>query len=162
MKLSDVRFDSAQVDGIWVTFYGDLEFLIAREGNPEYNEAMRVALRPHAEEARDSELTDQTFEELRKRVSSEHVVKGWRNMQDDEGNEIEYSPEKAYEILNDPAYEELWLFVVVQSRKYEKYRRHSIKRAEGNSLNGSTGKLSGVASKRTSKRSSEEESESKL
>ncbi len=72
------------------------------------------------------------LDEITTRCLAETILLGWANLDDDDGNPIPYSPEKAYEILQDPANDPLRQFVVEAASDREAFAHKVEADALGN------------------------------
>jgi hypothetical protein len=103
-SLSKFRFDmDKSVQGVWVPFAADIEVKIARLYNPEFNRYYAEIREPHLTRLRNKNGQDKTGAELMKDAVANCIIKDWKNLQDDDGKTIKYSPEKALEIISDEA-----------------------------------------------------------
>ena len=107
MKLGQAfaaRADLEQ-EGVWIPVYGPkgdkAEILLARAGgrNSAYDAAMLRAGRPHRRLLEAGMAPPQLMDEILAEVYAETVVKGWRGLEDEDGNPIPYSRAKAAELL---------------------------------------------------------------
>lgn len=121
-----------ETNGKWVDYYAGIELLIARSGNPAYNECMRSLVEPITEEIRDDKTTVQDWAALLLKVRAKTVLLGWRNLDDKEGNPIPYSAEKAEEFFNDPELKDFYKFVRETSESAETYLKRVAKETLGN------------------------------
>lgn len=102
-SLSKFRLDiDKSVEGQWFPFAEGIEVKIARMHNAEYDKYLDELRQPHIHQIRTGTLDVKTFDEITKKAMAKCVIRDWKNLQDEKGKEIKYSPEKAYEILNDP------------------------------------------------------------
>jgi len=87
--------------GKWFSIdpWGDSEFLLAYQGNPEFKQYHAELLRPYRVELSAGTMSEETREEIETKALSEKIVLGWKNVQNGTGEEIPYSPEKAAELL---------------------------------------------------------------
>lgn len=60
------------------------------------------------------------------------VVAGMRGLYDDEGNEVEYTPELGAQILADPYNADVKEWVVLQAKQYGRYYREEVEKDAGN------------------------------
>lgn len=114
----------AAEQGVWRTvFDGAAELKIARFNNPKHN-AMLRRLREENEDV----LKDDTTEEAQAKLleisglaMAETVLTDWRGILDEDGNELPYSKEAAFDLLKN--YEEFADVVFNLSLETEQYRR---------------------------------------
>lgn len=76
-------------------------FIVARQhrSNKQYRKAADAALRPYRRQIELKTLADDTAETVLMDVFVNTLLKGWRNVQDEKGREIEFSPENAKELF---------------------------------------------------------------
>lgn len=132
--LNQVRSDlSKERRGVWCEYELGIKILIARSTHPEYQKAMRKALKAKRLERGSrvsvSDLLDEIFIDDQEVVSilapplAKHILLDWQNIEDDNGNLIPYSQEKALEILIDPELRDFFNFTLAQSSNQTLYRK---------------------------------------
>lgn len=149
-SLASFRTDPrASADGVWLNFVTgeqeldprfcrDLCVKIARMGNPKYQAAiMRSgAAMQSAVDVGNSDATNAKAEAVTRECVAKHILVGWSNLYDGDGEDAEivpYSQEKALEIINDPSYVDFYEAVLRMSRRQELFR-HVVKESDaGNS-----------------------------
>ena len=107
MKLSNMaRNVEGAEKGVWITgAYEDLDLLIASTDSREYKDMLQKLMKPYTKNKAYLNMSDEKFEnEIHNKCIAKHILLGWKNMVDDEGNEIPYSEKLAYEILCDPQF----------------------------------------------------------
>lgn len=123
-KLNSLRIDAKKVSGgVWCKYENDIEFLIARKPNPAFDEFMENEIGPHLASIRAGTFDKELDRQITKKAIAHTVLLGWENLQDDEGNDIPYSPEKAFEILTDPEFADIYKFILIMSSSQDLYRR---------------------------------------
>ena len=114
-KLSQFRIDvDKSVDGIWRKFGSDIEVKIARWNNPAFKNYLAELRAPYLNQLRrrtDDKELERTIDDLDKKAAARFVIRDWKNMEDDGGKAIAYTPEKAFEFISDPAYEYFYNYV---------------------------------------------------
>ena len=99
-KISSLSTDEDKVQGgTWIDFGGGAEVKIAKVGNDNYNREMRQLGKPIIRQARLGSAEEETLRPVFIKVVARTVILGWKNIQDDEGNDVEYSILKAEEYL---------------------------------------------------------------
>lgn len=134
-KLRTIKTDSAaERDGVWMKYPGtDIEIKIARFGNPSF-EADSREFRTLAKQAKDGvELTERESKDAVAPAVARHLVKDWRNLEDDDGAAIPFSQERAVELLKTPELHDLYDWIVAQSRNADRFRRAEVAATVGNS-----------------------------
>ncbi len=132
MKLKSIKKDvNAAEAGVWINkVMDDLDLKIASAGNRKYIEALRNAMKPYQRNYKS--LGDDLFLEIQNKCVAKHILVDWRNLQDDEGNDIPYSYEKAFELLQDPENEEFRKLVISLSEESEVFRKEALEGLAGN------------------------------
>ena len=99
------------------------EFLIARDNNDNYGEAIAEALNEHAEalEKKD-DAAKKLSEKLMIDVVAKHILKGWKNVKY-KGKMLDYSIENAKTLL---AHKDFLTFVRTTSRNRDLYKAKLI------------------------------------
>jgi len=123
-KLSSLKIDHEKVNkGVLCEFADGVKFLIARKPNDAFEEFMHKEIEPHLASIRAGVFDNELDKQITKKAYAHTVLLGWEGLEDDKGNPVEYSPEKAFEILNDPDYEDIYRFVVIMSNSQNLYRK---------------------------------------
>lgn len=102
-KLSKFAIDlESAKNGVTVDLGDGLSVTVAQAGagNPRYQKVLRQLLKPYERQLKANTLDDDVFEDQVTKAYVEAVLLGWKGLEDDEGNEITYSKDKAYEILS--------------------------------------------------------------
>ncbi len=103
MDISKERIDAVKSkDGVWYTLDSETSLLIANATSKHYQNVLRGKMRQHLKELRTNTLTDEVQDSLTTETIAECVLLDWKGLKEN-GEDIVYSPEKALEILNDPA-----------------------------------------------------------
>ena len=118
--------------GVWVDYGEGLEFLIAKMSNPQYMAEIRKQVREKRVQFRHGKVSDEETEEMTIKAVAKTVLLGWKNLQGEDGKDIPYSQEKAYEILSDPCYRDLYTFIIEVSAEKETFALEARKEAVGN------------------------------
>lgn len=100
-EVSGVRIEFAEAqndDGTIPTF------ILSRLGksNTAYTKAMEAETRPYRRQMELGTMKNEVAEELFKKVFVNTVLKGWENVQDEDGKEIPFSPANALNLINAP------------------------------------------------------------
>jgi hypothetical protein len=101
MKISKFRTNAdAEIDGVWVPVGEGLELRVARIGNPRYKAMIRNAGKSQRMATQLTGNIDMdAIEELTLKAIANHVLLDWKNLEDDDGDQIPYSVDKAMELL---------------------------------------------------------------
>lgn len=106
MRISRFRTDATKEnEGVWVPLGAPddpdgFQLKIARLGNPAYEEMLRKIGKPYVRAIRMGTADPKVIADLQKKAMAKHVLKDWKGLQDDDGNPIPYSVEKAYELMS--------------------------------------------------------------
>lgn len=124
LDLRSIAVDPDKVSkGSWVDFMG-AKFLVARYNNREAEAARAVAMHElYTELMKKEEPSDQDqkkLQDIQVRVMADHVLLGWKNLSLD-GKTLKYSHDKAYEILSNEEFQDLYNFVWQESFKRENF-----------------------------------------
>lgn len=110
-KITEIKSDMEKVEkGKWFDYALGIKLLIANIHNSKYRKMRTRLLRPHQRRLK-SMSGDETLEILKPAIAK-HLLIGWRNIEDEKGNEIPYSSENALEFFNDPSLADLFTFVI--------------------------------------------------
>lgn len=141
-KISNFRMDTKKEnDGVWVQAGAGLELLVARITATKYEEFIKAKAKPFGRMLRShADLMSGELDDVVKEGVSKFILLGWKNLQDDNGNDIVYSQAKALELLS--AYPDLYRMVVDFASDAALFRAESKESALGNSETSSTGNSS--------------------
>jgi hypothetical protein len=132
-KLSSVRSDpDLESKGVWCTFEGSMKFLIARSGNPAYNERLRRLREPLIQNIRARDIDPEKIEAVVRECIAHHVLLDWQNVEDDKGEPIRYTPEVGLKVLADPAYRDVYQFVKNMADNSALFRKAVVEVSLGN------------------------------
>ena len=117
-------------DGVWRYYDDETSFKICKWQNAEYQAALRKALSPHKQGIRVAKMSEKRLIETERKVMAKTILVGWKNLTDGD-KEVPYSVEKAYELLSDPRYSEIEMFVREIALTEANYRREELNEAMG-------------------------------
>ena len=100
--------EKAELNGVWVGL-GDnedgteIEVLLSRtsDANKPYKKAIRKAVAPISRQLEMETISEEKSESIFRSVFATKVLLGWRNVRDEDDNEIEYNKENAIKLLTD-------------------------------------------------------------
>lgn len=118
--------------GVLFQYHAGITLRIARFDNGAYKEHVRKAMKPHTHAIQHDMLPEGVAEKIAKEAAAKHILVGWESVTDDNGNIVEYSPERALAYFNDPKLADFFKDVTAFSRQLERYRIDSVERTEGN------------------------------
>lgn len=100
-----------------------IAFRIARAGggNVAFAKVMEAKMKPYRRQLQTDTLDPKVAERILREVYAEAVILGWENVQDEDGNEMEFSVENCIKLLTDLP--ELYLEIQQSSQKTALYRQ---------------------------------------
>lgn len=121
------------VKGIWFPYKEyDIQLLVARLGNVEYEKAMTTRVRKDSKALTSkTALTDKALE-CQTEIMAEFILLGWSGVFDDEGKEILYTPELGLKYFNDPEYHWFYKFVQQCANDADRFEEETRKAEKGN------------------------------
>ncbi len=102
---------SKEENGVWQDFDEDISVCIRRLNSEASSKARDEAEKPHRINARNKALSEETMEDIATRQLAYGVIADWKGIKDEDGNEIPYSGEQAYEFLSDPELKDFRIFI---------------------------------------------------
>ena len=127
-------------EGVWETYPGtDLQLLIARLRTPAFERATRQLIKPTARRGTSATATERESMDKLAPAVAQYVLLGWKNLDDENGQPIAYSYEKALELLRTPELHDLYSFVLEIAGDAETYRQDYLQDSAKNSGSASTG-----------------------
>ena len=131
MKFKGFQTDATkEAEGVWIPVVEDLQLLIARMNNPKFEEAVRKLSKPHLRQIRRGTFSSDREKEIVQRALANHVLLGWKNLEDNDDKPIEYSKEKAYELLGQSR--DFYDMVMDYANDAELFKQEEMEEAEGN------------------------------
>lgn len=128
-KLRDLAVDRKKsVDGIPVDF-GGITFYVARNGNPLHREALR---RLAGERRRQGRVDEKTVQSIEREAFALGCIRGWQEMEDEDGSEIPFSQETAVAIMTDEEYDPVYGYLASVAIDADQYRSERIVETAGN------------------------------
>jgi hypothetical protein len=102
VRLSELKVDAKkESEGVWVDVAEGLRLLVASGDSQAYRKYRNKLLKPYLHRVRSRTMSVEDMEKVTRQAMARHVLLGWENLDDDEGNPIPYSREKALEILTE-------------------------------------------------------------
>lgn len=106
MDLKNLKTDpTKELEGVWEDFGEGTQILIARIGNKNYEKRLKELALPYKRQIRTNTISEDVYEDLLNKAVAKTIILDWKNLKED-GKEIKYSPEKAYELISNPAYKD--------------------------------------------------------
>jgi hypothetical protein len=135
-------------EGVWVDCGGDLRLKVARMGNPAYEEEIRKLAKPFMRQMRLGTMSMEDMEGLAMKAVAKHIIQDWENLEDDSGEPIQFSKDKALELFNE--YRDFYNIVKEVASEAEIFRSDEMEEAAGNSEATCDGNSNGESTKSTS------------
>ena len=127
MRLGTLAYDkSKEEDGVWCDGPEGLRLKIARIGNPQYQSYLRKLA---SKAKRTSQLVENS-EGWTIKATAHHILKGWENLQDDDGKDIPFSVPIAEEFL--ARYSDLLQMVQEFATDMDLFRKEELEESAGN------------------------------
>lgn len=119
-------------EGRWFSYINGVDLKISRIGSTKYKRALVSAISQNKEWIDDeSEKSKEIQRRIMAELYADFILKDWRGLKDEHGNEIKFSREIAIEILEDESYEHLYNFISVKgselSNYYESKKEEALK-----------------------------------
>ena len=147
-KISSIMLDLDRVEhGTWVKHPSGVTLCVASINSKAYKQAREQAMKPYLRDMRSGTLTYDDISEILKPAAAEHLLLGWRGLEDDQGKPIPYSVGKALEYFKDPRFDEFYRFVLEIAGEAEVYRQAVLEESEKNSSTSSGGNSPGDSKK---------------
>lgn len=125
----------AEQEGVWIEFGSDgARVLIARQGNPRYQETIRRLRRPYAN-FRAGQIPEAIALEIFRKVTAETVLLGWEGITLD-GKPLPYSYDNALKLITD--YPDFHEMVTTASSNLANFQIEVDEERAGNSSKSST------------------------
>lgn len=131
-KLSQISVDLGKAASGREVDYMGVTLIVASAQNPAFKRARNKAFDKVVSKLRRGKLSNERVAQLQAPAVAEHILVGWRDLQDDDGNAIPYSKEKALELLSDPSLADLYDTVMVASNEVADFMAKGDEDAEGN------------------------------
>lgn len=142
MKISTFKTnEQREQEGVWEDAGGGLRLKVARLGNLRYEEYLRQTGKPYARQMRHGTVDNKVLEDLIRQAMARHVLLDWENLDDEQGNPIPYSHEKALELLT--KYRDFHQMVLEIAQDARLFKEQDLEEARGNSAAVSAGSSSG-------------------
>lgn len=123
-KISDFQIDpTKEREGVWVWFLDDIRLRIGRHKGVLFSARLaEIRVAEQYGKTRDSDRIEAELELSVKQGAAQYLLRDWENVLDDDGKEIPYSPTVALKFFTDPAFQELYDFVLHTARKRSLFR----------------------------------------
>lgn len=134
-----------EVGGQWVDYDDQIpagtgiRLLLARAGNPRYQEMLRREREPILDQIRTKKVDASALEAVTRKCLAHTVFLGWANVTDEDGKELVYTPELGIMVLSEPQYRDLAAFIRDFASDRENFRKKREEGSLGNSVPSSSG-----------------------
>lgn len=133
-NIESIKTDlNKQANGVWVDFAEGIRLKIARAKNPKYIELLRDLVEPERKAIREDKLDIDNLADIVLEVRAKTILLDWENIEDNDGNSIPYSSEKAMEFFKNPELNDFYVFVVAVSENADQFKKDLVKDSEKNS-----------------------------
>ncbi len=137
MKLHSVKGNVTKMeDGVWEKIADDFEVRVAHQNTPAYTAFLHKNARGHGRAFLKGTLDAKAIEAITpliKEATARYLLLDWKGLQDDNGEEIPFSTDKAVEILTDQAYQSLFTMITEISQDETLFRDIEDEDDAGNS-----------------------------
>jgi hypothetical protein len=118
--------------GVWQEWDEEISFQIRRMNSDASQKAREEAEKPHKIKARNGTLSQDVLEDLAIHQIAYGLIADWKGITDDQGQEIPYSGEAAYEIFKDETLKDIRTFILQTALDRDLYKAEADKAALGN------------------------------
>lgn len=135
-KIEKLMIDKEKMDkGVWKDFAPftgvKVQLLIASSASQAYIDAVGRIIRDNLKDVRD-DVAGIKQHELLKPAVAQHILLGWKGIDDVDGNPLLYSAETALKLLNTPELFHLYDWVRVQAEITANFRKELLEESEKN------------------------------
>ena len=118
LNVQAIDMDKAS-DGVWFVFNDNISFKVARVRNPGHERALQ-AKDKQIQKLEERGGESKKLERLRVEIMARYILKDWKGLKDGEKN-LPYSESSAIEILLNPKYESIKLFILESATDYAEF-----------------------------------------
>lgn len=140
-KISSLKTDTKrETEGVWHDWYAGARLKVARARNPRFVAKIRKLsrnLRGIGRRGLRDDAAMEQLEDITRKAYAETILLDWSGLAGDDGKEIPYSKETAYDWLT--KYSDMYLDVQEMAEDAESYREDQIEESEKNSPSVSSG-----------------------
>ena len=118
-----------EVEGVDVTYYG-VTLTVARANNTNFKHQFRTLIAPYKYQMENNQnIPQDVSEDIMLKCYAKSILVGWKGLKDEDGKEIPYSNEKAYELLKED--EDAFEFVKNQSNNMDSFLNEEVNDTKG-------------------------------
>ena len=127
MKLAKFKQSLVKAEtGSTIDMGDGLKVTVARIGCKAYQDVIKKLTAPHQRAIRNKTLDDSVYETIMNKALAETILLGWEGLEDEHGEVIKYSKEKAYELLTDPEYKDFKDAISDLANEQEVFRQAEV------------------------------------
>ncbi len=126
-----VNKDKAE-NGVWFEFAPGFSLKVARFNSPKVQNYMRKKQKPYLRQINKGTLDEETSRNILRKTLSKFCLLGWKGLIDDDGKEIKYSEEKAFELLAEPDFLSEVIEIVQSRETFQDLDEADLEEATGN------------------------------
>ena len=116
---------SKEIDGVQVSYYG-VNLIVARANNTKFKHLFRTLTAPYKYQIENQQaIPEDVSEDIMLKCYAATILVGWNNFIDPDGNEVPYSKENAYTLLEDD--DDVYEFVKNQSNNMDIFLTKEVK-----------------------------------
>lgn len=122
-------------DGHWfpLALIEGVEVKVARAGNPEYKKVLKRLYKPYTKQLRrGKDVASEVEDRIQLDLLIDTLLKDWKGMPGDDGQDVPFSKDAAKELLSDPVFKELKDEIIGFSEEFEAYQDEMDEELEKN------------------------------
>lgn len=112
----------AQEEGVWHSLGGGIQVNLRRINSKKANAVNDKYMEPLQAMYPEGDFPEDAQREVLLRQISEGLVADWKGIKDDEGKDLKFSPEVAYDLLSDPSLDDFNLKLLSLSSNMKHYK----------------------------------------
>ena len=127
MKLTKFKQNLVKAeDGATIDMGDGLKVTVARIGCKAYQDTIKKLTAPHQRAIRNKTLDDSVYEDIMNKALVETILLGWEGLEDEAGNVIPYSKDKAMELMTNPEYKDFKEAISDLANEQEVFRQAEV------------------------------------
>lgn len=132
-KLTALRTDpNKESQGVWIDYEDDIKLKLGRMNSPAFEKFVADRQATSIGRFRRVKQSDAERDKLVEEAVASTIILDWKNIQDDSGNDIPYSKEKALEFCRDPGLRDFYRFVLIEASQADNFKKEILEQAAGN------------------------------
>ena len=126
MDFSEVKVNNSMAEsGVWMDHDDTTSFLIARMGNKKFHAVFNKLIGPYRRQFESGKLSTEKQTDIMCKCMSKSILLGWKGLTMD-GEALEYSEEKAYELLSMEGADEFRDLISSYAQDADAYRNDQL------------------------------------